>query len=212
MIVYLYRNKLNGMGYVGETKQGFKERHRKHIKPSSKTPPPIDIAIQKYGIENFEYYIIDTAKTLDELYEKERYWIKELGTLTPNGYNQCYGGKTTEGYRHREQSKLKMSQSRKGTFLGKNNPYYGKKHTKEIREKMSKAWTEERRALISKYHAEGRYDNSHYTKKVRNITENKTFNSVKEASEYYNIFATHITACCRGRRKSTHGCKWEYVD
>lgn len=61
-----------------------------------------------------------------------------------------------------------------------------------------------------------KYNNS----KVRCITTNKEFNSIKEASEYYKInHATSISSCCRKKRKtagkhpeSLEPLEWEYVN
>lgn len=52
--------------------------------------------------------------------------------------------------------------------------------------------------------------------KVRCVTTDKCFDSIKEASEYYNIRASEISACCKGKRKSCgrfNGVKlvWEYI-
>jgi hypothetical protein len=54
-------------------------------------------------------------------------------------------------------------------------------------------------------------------KKVRCITTGETFNSLKEASEYYNIDGSHICCCCKGKRKTSgklngQKLKWEYID
>jgi hypothetical protein len=40
-------------------------------------------AIHKYGSDNFEIQVIDTAKSGEELDEKEIYWIQKLETLVP---------------------------------------------------------------------------------------------------------------------------------
>ena len=42
------------------------------------------------------------------------------------------------GHHHSEETKKKISESRKGKRAGKDHPMYGKKHTKEELEKMSK--------------------------------------------------------------------------
>ena len=50
-------------------------------------------AIRKYGFEDFDWEVIDSAETLEELNEKEIFWINKLNTLSPNGYNLEKGGK-----------------------------------------------------------------------------------------------------------------------
>ncbi len=50
-------------------------------------------AMRKYNVENFEFEIIDTtAQNIDEICKMEIYYIKELETLIPNGYNMDEGG------------------------------------------------------------------------------------------------------------------------
>jgi hypothetical protein len=49
-------------------------------------------AIKKYGRENFTRTTIDKFATIAEGCEKERYWIRELNSQTPAGYNLNGGG------------------------------------------------------------------------------------------------------------------------
>lgn len=56
-------------------------------------------------------------------------------------------------------------------------------------------------------------------KKVKCITTGKTFNTAKEASEYYNVSRGHISNVCKGKRKTTgkdpltgEKLQWEYID
>ena len=57
-----------------------------------------------------------------------------------------------------------------------------------------------------------------HKRKVRCITTGKIFDSIKEASQYYNIDETGISRCCKGRFKTSgklsDGTKlsWEYID
>lgn len=57
--IYLFRNKLNNKCYIGKT-NNIKRRYSNHI--SGKTDSYIHRAILKYGIENFEFLIIDTIE------------------------------------------------------------------------------------------------------------------------------------------------------
>jgi hypothetical protein len=54
-------------------------------------------------------------------------------------------------------------------------------------------------------------------KKVRCLTTGKEFNSIKEASEYYNVPQNGIGKCCKGKQKHTGKFKseklaWEYIN
>lgn len=204
MIIYTFKNKVNDKVYVGQTCRTFKERMGEHLRHKNTT---LGKALAKYGIDNFEYKIIDEAKTIEELNEKEIFWIEKLNSITPYGYNLCKGGNNTLGYNHKEESKEKMRLSKKGTFKGEDNPFFGKKHTHETRQKMRDAWTEERKEQL-RLSVKTR---KHHTVKVRNVDTGEVFDSVKEAAEKYNTEGTHITSVCKGKRKTTGGFKWEYV-
>jgi len=44
-----------------------------------------------------------------------------------------------KGSKHSEESKKKMSESKKGKMVGEKNPFYGKTHSEETRKKISEA-------------------------------------------------------------------------
>jgi group I intron endonuclease len=89
MIIYKIVSNINGKTYIGQTKFSLDKRIAQHIK-DNKTP--VQKAINKYGLESFEISIIDKADTRKELSEKEVYWIKELNSKAPDGYNLTDGG------------------------------------------------------------------------------------------------------------------------
>lgn len=208
MLIYLFTNKTNGKQYVGQTVRDFKVRLQEHLR---KQDIIFDKALNKYGIDNFEYDIIDQAETIEELNAKEIFWINKLNSITPNGYNQCCGGENTLGFKHREDSRRKMSlvKRKKGSMKGKNNHYYGKKHSPEVLQKMKDAWTEERKQLASE--RSKAMDRSYLFVKVKNVDTGEIFNSVKEAAAAYGLKDTHISKVCKGKGKTTGGFRWEYV-
>lgn len=111
-IVYLYTNTVNGKKYVGITMLTLRHRTGQH--PTADTY--LGRSIRKYGRDAFNVEVIDNAGTKEELYEKEKYWIKELNTLAPNGYNMNHGG---DGINvHTEETRLRISISK----LGKPRP------------------------------------------------------------------------------------------
>ena len=102
--------------------------------------------VQKYG--NFNVEILANWKTEEEAFKHEMLLIdcfKDLGYLLANKTN---GGEGASGYKHSDETKLKMkhktseetkqkiSIARKGKYSGKNHPRFGKVVSKEIREKM----------------------------------------------------------------------------
>ena len=89
--IYLIKNRINTLVYVGQAINS-KERFISHCKPSSakNNNSIIDKAIQKYGANNFWFEVIENQ--VEDYNEKEKYWIKKLNTIYPNGYNLQSGG------------------------------------------------------------------------------------------------------------------------
>ena len=84
MIIYEARNKINGKRYIGQTIHTLEERKRGHI--SSMCCSYFRRALDKYGVDSFEWNIIDTAETRDELNRKESYWIEFYDTIKYSCY------------------------------------------------------------------------------------------------------------------------------
>ena len=43
--------------------------------------------IEKFGLENFEFEILDSASSKEELDRKQKEYIKKYNSLEPHGYN-----------------------------------------------------------------------------------------------------------------------------
>lgn len=142
MIIYQVENAINGKSYVGKTIKTAERRFKEHTCGKRSL---ISRAIKKYGIKNFKVLTIDKAEFLEELNEKEKYWIKEKGSKFPNGYNLALGGEGGDlsefiDYKpHTEETKKKISRSTKGKpspMKGKVPPMKGKKMTEEQKANM----------------------------------------------------------------------------
>jgi len=96
MIVYLATNTVNGMQYVGcSTRKHMSHRKDGHFRQARKGqggPASIWQAIRDFGREAFQFEVIERTETVEQLREREMYWIEERNTLAPNGYNQNRGG------------------------------------------------------------------------------------------------------------------------
>lgn len=233
MVIYVFKNKVNGKMYVGQTQRTFAVRTKQHL---SRSDTYFDKALAKYGLGNFSYEIIDRGNTLEELNEKERYWITECDCLWPKGYNLTVGGGGVNGYKHTDEQKRKMSDMKKGKMTGKDNPFYGLNHTVEAISKMSNfqssRWTNEaRKERSDNYKGKfGGVDNPFYGKehkqsskckmskakdnikvKVRNIDTGEVFESLTLASKTHNVQVAHIKRVCKGQIKTCGGFRWEFV-
>lgn len=121
MIIYCTVNKVNGKLYVGKDKNNNPDYYGsgKNIKN----------VLNKHGNENFTKIILEEVDK-NNWKNKERYWIKLLKTQNPlYGYNIHEGG---NGLTNDFAKELGRKQR------GKNNPFYGKIHSKEVKEKISK--------------------------------------------------------------------------
>ncbi|MBR6712359.1 MAG: GIY-YIG nuclease family protein [Selenomonadaceae bacterium] len=127
-VVYKITNKLNGRSYVGKTTRSVEERFGEHARCKKFL---VDKAICKYGRENFLVEVIEECETIEQLNEREIFWIAELNCKVPNGYNLTDGG---EGNLNPSaETRAKMSAARSG----ENHPMYGKHHKPETLAKMS---------------------------------------------------------------------------
>ena len=112
--IYLFTNLTNNKKYVGQTINDDNSRYKNHIQSvkneeANDAQSPLHRAIRKYGIDNFSYKIlasnIDDVEILNQL---EIYYIKELGTLVPNGYNIDLGGRNCS-HPKAEETKYKLT-------------------------------------------------------------------------------------------------------
>ena len=81
----------SGKVYVGQTIRSFEKRMQEHRDMKS-TCSAVRNAIDKYGDE-MKYEIIEENVPQEHLDEREIYWIKELNSLRPDGYNLRTGGR-----------------------------------------------------------------------------------------------------------------------
>lgn len=94
-IIYCYKNKVNGKCYIGQTVNEAKRKrdHRCAANNGSVKGSVFHSAIRKYGYDSFEYTILHSKKTKEELNVLEQIEIEKHNTLSPFGYNLKSGGK-----------------------------------------------------------------------------------------------------------------------
>lgn len=97
LIIYKATNKINGKVYIGQTTNSLEHRKNQHLRETNSRRKDYGIfhdAIKEYGFDAFTFQAIDTAESLDELDEKERYWISYYKSDNfKYGYNQDSGGR-----------------------------------------------------------------------------------------------------------------------
>ena len=120
--------------YVGQTveklqsgkKWGYLARWNSHISEAKRNLNYcrlLDNAIRKYGPENFKVTLLCQCKTLEELNEKEIFYIKEYNSLTPNGYNLTTGGNKNQKQSQEtcDKKSISLLGKNKGKVLNKKN-------------------------------------------------------------------------------------------
>ena len=93
--IYAICNMVNDKLYIGQTKNSLEKRFSQHKASAinKKIRTPLYDAMRKYGVDKFAIYEIESGEfDRTELNKKEIEYIKELNTMSPNGYNILRGG------------------------------------------------------------------------------------------------------------------------
>ena len=210
----MLKNKINGKIYIGQTIRPIHRRLRQHETGESKGCRAIYGAIQKYGWKNFEKDYYECPD--EDLNFDEELLVREMGTLSPGGYNLIEGG-GSRGKRS-EETKRRIGDGNRGKIrseeckrknkesqLGEKGNRYGIPHTKESIQKMVEATLGENNHAskrVYQYDLDGAFINS--------------FGSSEEAARQLKgegTYGSSIRACARGKRNynTAYGFKWSYT-
>lgn len=142
--IYKITNIINGKCYIGydskwprrKTQHIYLSKHRKKHDNSNKL---LYKAIEKYGIENFQYEVIYQSKDFEHcLNVMEPYFIKEyksyVATNENLGYNMTYGGDGSFGSPRPKSLEWKVNHS---NVMKKSNPRFGYKYSDEEKQHHS---------------------------------------------------------------------------
>ena len=116
--VYLVLNNINGNCYIGSAATNrINVRFRNHCVHQKSTSKPLYRAINKYGIENFSFHILEyfpgfvhkenLKQNHVKLLQLETKYIKQLEPV----YNVLVIAGSSLGYKHTEETRLKMKMS-----------------------------------------------------------------------------------------------------
>lgn len=120
--IYKITNLINNKVYIGQTIRLLSLRQNEHISASKNDKSiahndPIHRTMRKYGIENFTIVPICSCFDIDELNEKETFFILEYKSNEKKfGYNCDTGGKNKV---MSEDTKIKISKTKTGTKQSK---------------------------------------------------------------------------------------------
>lgn len=143
--IYIITNKVNKNSYIGKAKniQNRFDRHLKSLRTDKHYNKHLQNSFNKYGETNFVFDVLEQCCE-EELNDREKYWIKYY-----RENNICYlfnitdggdGGKMPDYIL--ESTRKKISQKARGSeyvkHFGSENGMYGRHHTKQSKELMSK--------------------------------------------------------------------------
>jgi group I intron endonuclease len=180
MVIYCIENKLNNKKYVGITKGCMLSRFKTHkrIAKYKETKQHLHKAMIQDGINNFIVYEIDTAESKEQLFEKEKYWIKTLDTKN-SGYNETDGGEGTWGWKPSpEKQKILNERQRE---IWKNNPELRINESKRAKEVWNNLTEEEKKKRTEVLDSK-RIGNQHAKGKTWNLSE-ETKKKISEAKK-----------------------------
>lgn len=120
--VYKLINRVNNKIYIGSTTLGAGRRFKMHVANAlaHKDDYPIHQAIREFGEDNFNLSILELCNSLDEMNEREAFYIAAFGSTNPEiGYNGKAGG----GVRFQSKAtKQKIGDIHRGKISDKRKP------------------------------------------------------------------------------------------
>lgn len=223
MIIYKITNIKNGRVYVGQTVGSLGKRWNEHS--TSMKNSPLYNAFRKYGKENFKIETICSALSPEHLNSLEQHFIKYFNSFHPDGYNLTSGGDSA--YTRSEHSRDKQRSAMLGhtvsvetrakiskTLTGRPGIRKGAVLSAETRQKISEIQigrkaSEETKAKMKASKLGGKAYNS---KPVMCIETGIVYGSTGEAARALNLQQTSISAICLGKRKSTGGFTFKFIE
>jgi group I intron endonuclease len=93
MYVYVITNSVNGKVYVGKSVMPA-TRWARHKYDSRTVDSPLYRAMRKYGVDAFEFAVVEQCESEAASFVAEQQWVAKLGSIVTNGngYNQNAGG------------------------------------------------------------------------------------------------------------------------
>ena len=216
--IYSITNKKNKKVYIGQT-TNFKKRKKDHIcnAKDNKIQTHLYNAMRKYGIENFQFEIVEDNIEQKDLNEKEIFYIAKFDTYN-KGYNMTYGGENV--MINNPEVKEKISNKIKKAW---GNGVYNyrkpkiekamKKAHEKASERAKKMWqNEETRKTICKKIRESRI----IPVIAVNDKENIYFKSYGEAVEFLikKGYKANNAQICRykNKNKQVYGYYWKGLE
>jgi group I intron endonuclease len=143
--IYKITNNINNKSYIGQSLD-FKKRWKTHISDALRKTGKTHItkkfaihhAINHYGVENFNFEVIQECDSLEEANLLEISYIEKFNTLAPLGYNLTTGGHNSSPspeIKEKIREKLKIVSY---FNIAKPHPNLGRQLPEEIKTNLSR--------------------------------------------------------------------------
>lgn len=237
--IYCIENLINRKKYIGQTMVTVRNRYYQHLSASrAGVDTYLYRAMRLHGEENFRVSIVCTEsdkskrKLQEKLNELESFYIDELNTCNPNGYNMTTGGRSFS----EPSSRAVALVSDNGDIIGMYQSIREAAECCGVNEKniqhacQSKShysgdtfwyYADERMRVgmnIGTQHKGLNNWRGHTTYKGKRVKmmdlDGKwlaDFESASEAARILNMSQTSISKCCLGERKSAGGYLWAFI-
>lgn len=131
--IYKITNIITNKLYIGQTSKSIDDRFKRHKRCAErKVNRYLYDSMNHHGYDKFIVTLLEEVETKEQADEREKYWIKTLDTLFPNGYNMTTGGGGGNTIL------LMTDEQKKDLYARQANSRRGRKMSDEFREKMSK--------------------------------------------------------------------------
>lgn len=137
-------------------------------------------AVQKYGKENFTVQLLEECETVEELIEREAFWIKYFNAVeSENFYNHSPGG-YHEGFLPGDLNIAKSDRSRRIN----SEKHLGKKMGKEFSEKQHQIHLGKPSGMLGKKHTERfKAEQSERTRERNLARDSEIYKRVSESAK-----------------------------
>lgn len=181
-VIYQILNLANGDSYVGQAVNKNKrlKDHKCALASNTHKNQHLQNAWNKFGKECFVFNILEVVLNVEDLTEREQHW---MDVLKPR-YNKAPAAGSALGFKHTEETKLKLSIMRKG-----------KKRSEEFKIKISKSWetrvvSDEAKANMSKAQIGKKHSDETKAKRALTLIGNKRAAGVKQSFEHIEARAS----------------------
>jgi len=117
--IYHIYNRITGKSYVGSA-ISLRKRwidHRNLLLKNQHHSIKLQRSWNKHGKDAFEYLILEYVENPEDLIVREQFWIDKMKTFA-EGYNMAPNAGNCLGIKHSEETKQRMSDTRKGVSTG----------------------------------------------------------------------------------------------